>query len=84
MEPGAEAPGFSKLVAGADLTKKKKTLLLQNRKMKGLKATRKEEKAEKVAKKKEKAEAARQKAVGAVFGQDEGEGEDNPTAAATG
>ena len=52
--------------------------------MKGLKATRKEEKAEKVAKKKEKAEAARQKAVGAVFGQDEGEGADNPTAAATG
>lgn len=51
---------------------------IQVRKMKGLKETRKEEKAEKVAKKKEKAEVARQRAVAAVFGQEEEE------AAATG
>jgi hypothetical protein len=54
-------------------------LVLQNRKMKGLKETRKAEKAEKVAAKKAKAEAARQKAVGSVFGGEENDVDDgNP------
>jgi hypothetical protein len=51
--------------------------------MKGLKETRKADRAAKVAKKKEKAEAARQKAVGAVFAEDDGAAND-ATMAVTG